>query len=338
MEKEKTPISVHVNHLIALCYILNDYDEFTKNLTRLIKVKHKNNTDIVYNLYKISKGQVVIGSKKVKKFYQNNKSVIDTINKFSSISEFITHNYDWHGNLREEPGVDFFYKYITSHQKDLERILSLLEQINKLGFDRLEFNEELDFTNNEYQIYTRFNDNFRISYLDNMEAVPNYRSDVVEYKTTGSNYEIVAHVSFSDLSKYDEKEIIVNSLLFDYKRLPEDITKEFTFDRIVSLKKEQQEDCDSIRNSVDLSIGVDDLYSQFGTTSRIIERLKNVESKEQLREILLGIKSYLDQLKSISSKYDDSVSQSDSTITKEKLQEEKQLYLKRRYWASIDID
>lgn len=338
MEKEKTPISVHVNNLIALCHILNDYDEFTKNLTRLIKVKHKDNTDIVYNLYKISKGQVVIGSKKVKKFYQNNKSVIDTINKFSSISEFITHNYDWHGNLREKPGVDFFYKYITSHQKDLERILSLLEQINKLGFDRLEFNEELDFTNNEYKIYTRFNDNFRISYLDNIEAVPNYRSDVVEYKTTGSNYEIVAHVSFSDLSKYDEKEIIVNSLLFDYKRLPEDITKEFTFDRIVSLKKEQQEDCDSIRNSVDLSIGVDDLYSQFGTTSRIIERLKNVESKEQLREILLGIKSYLDQLKSISSKYDDSVAQSDSPITREKLQEEKQLYLKRRYWASIDID
>lgn len=337
MEKEKTPISVHVNNLIALCHILNDYNEFTKNLTRLIKVKHKDNRDIVYNLYKISKGQVVIGSKKVKKFYQNNKSVIDTINKFSSISEFITHNYDWHGNLREEPGVEFFYKYITSHQKGLERILSLLEQINKLGFDRLEFNEELDFTNNEYKIYTRFNDNFRISYLDNMEAVPNYRSDVVEYKTTGSNYEIVADVSFSDLSKYGKK-IIVNSLLFDYKSLPEDITKEFTFDRIVSLKKEQQEDCDSIRNSVDLSIGVDDLYSQFDTTSRIIERLKNVESKEQLCGILLGIKSYLDQLQSISSKYDDSVAQNDSFITKEILQKEKRLYLERRYWASIDID
>lgn len=337
MEKEKTTISVHVNNLIALCHILNDYDEFTQNLTGLIKVKHKDNTDIVYNLYKISKGQFVVGSKKVKKFYQNNKSVIDTINKFSSISEFITHNYDWHGNLREEPGVDFFYKYITSHQKDLERILSLLEQINKLGFDRLKFNEELDFTNNEYKIYTRFNDNFRISYLDNMEAVPNYQSDVVEYRTTGSNYEIVADVSSGNLSKYGKK-IIVNSLLFDYKRLPEDITKEFTFDRIVNLKKEQQEDCDSIRNSVDLSIGIDDLYSQFDTTSRIIESLKNVESKEQLHEILLGIKSYLEQLQSLSSKYDDSVAQNDSPITREKLQEEKRLYLERRYLNSIDID
>ena len=209
MEKENTTISIHVNNLIALCHILNDYDEFTQNLTRLIKVK--DNRDIVYNLYKISKGQVVIGSKKVKRFYQDNKSVIDIINKFSSISEFITHNYDWHGNLREEPGVDFFYKYITNHQKDLERILPLLEKIKKLGFDRLEFNEELDFTNNKYKIHTRFNDNFRISYLDNMEAVPNYRSDVVEYRTTGSNYEIVADVSFGVLSKCWKK-IIVNSL------------------------------------------------------------------------------------------------------------------------------
>ena len=337
MEKEKTPISAHVNNLIILCHILNDYDEFTQNLTKLIKTKY--NRDIVYNLYKISNGKPVVGSKKVKKFYQENKSVIDTINKFSNISEFINYNYDWQGNLREDCDLDFFYKYITSHQEDLERMLSMLEKIKKLGFYELQFDEELDFTNNEYKIYTRFNDNFRISYLDNMEAVPNYRSDVVEYKTTGSNYEIVADVSFSDLSKYKyDKKIIVNSLLFDYKRLPEDITKEFTFDRIVSLKKEQQEDCDTIRDSVDLSISVDDLYSQFGITSRIIERLKNVESKEQLREILLGIKSYLDQLKSISSKYDDSVAQSDSTITKEKLQEEKQLYLKRRYWASIDID
>ena len=335
MEKERKLISSDIDNLIALCHILNAYTEFTQNLPKLIKTKY--NRDIVYNLYKISKGKLVVGSKKVKKFYQENKSVIDTINKFSNICIFINYNYDWQGNLSEESGLNFFYKYISTHQESLERILSVLEKIKKLGFDKLEFDEELDFTNNEYKIYTRFNDNFRISYLDNMEAVPNYRSDVVEYKTTGSNYEIVADVSFSDLSKYGKK-IIVNSLLYDYKSLPVDITKEFTFDRIVSLKKEQQEDCDSIRNSVDLSIGVDDLYSQFDTTSRIIERLKNVESKEQLREILLGIKSYLDQLQSISSKYDDSVAQNDSPITREKLQEEKRLYLERRYWNSIDID
>ncbi|MEE3342730.1 MAG: hypothetical protein VZS44_01410 [Bacilli bacterium] len=329
MEKEEKTISIQVNNLIALCHILNDYDEFTKNLTRLIK--EEDYSDIVYNLCKISNGHFVVGSKIIKRFYKDNKSVIDIINKFYSIGEFIN---DCYGNSNEESSVDFFYKYITNHQKDLERILSLLEQINKLGFDRLEFNEELDFTNNEYKIYTKLNENFSISYLDNMEAIPNYRSDIVEYRTTGSNYEIVADVSLGDISKCElskyGKKITVNSLLFDYKKLPEDITKEFTFDRIVSLKKEKQEECDSIRNSVDLSIGVDDLYSQYDITSKIIESLKNVESKEQLHEVLLEIKPYLEQLQSLSSKYDDSVVQNDSPITREKLQEEKRLYLERR--------
>ena len=65
---------------------------------------------------------------------------------------------------------------------------------------------------------------------------------------------------------------------------------------------------------------------------------ENIEKSEKPIPKPHEIKAYLDQLQTISSEYDDSVSQSDSTITKEKLQEEKQLYLKRRYWASIDID
>ena len=335
MEKERKLISSDIDNLIALCHILNAYTEFTQNLPKLIKTKY--NRDIVYNLYKISKGKLVVGSKKVKKFYQENKSVIDTINKFSNICIFINYNYDWQGNLSEESGLNFFYKYISTHQESLERILSVLEKIKKLGFDKLEFDEEIDFTNTKYKIDARLGGNFDIAYFDNIEVVPNYQKGVVEYRTTESNYKIIAKVSFGELSKYG-KTIIVNSLLFDPKRLPEDVTKESIFDKIVSLKSNQQENCDTIRNSVDLSIGVDDLYSQFNTTSRIVDGLNNVECKEQLHEVLLGIKAYLDQLQTISSEYDDSISQSDSTITKEKLQKEKQLYLKRRYWASFDID
>ena len=335
MGEKKKQISGHVNSLIVLCHILNDYDEFTRNLSKLIKTK--DNRDIVNKLYKISKGQDVTGSKKIKKFYRDNKSVIDTINKFSSITEFISYNYDWEGNLREKYDLDFFYKYIMSHKENLREILSLLEKIKSLDFGSFQFDEETDFTNNQYEAYMKFNNNFRISYLDNMKAVPNYQSDVVEYITTGSNYEIVAGVSSDELSDFIQI-ITVNSLLFDSERLPENITKDCIFNEIINLKKQQEANCDNIRNSVDLSVAIDDLYSQFGSTSRIIESLKNVESKEQLHEVLLGIKSYLDQLQIISSKYDDNLSKNDSLITKEKLQEEKRLYLERRYLNSIDID
>ena len=123
---------VRVESLITLCHILNDYNDFTKNLAKLIKTKY--NRDIVYMLDKISNGEFVIGAHKVKKFYRENKSVIDTINKFSNISKFITYNYDYQGNLKEETGLDYFYEYIRSHKEDLEKILSLLEKIKTLYF------------------------------------------------------------------------------------------------------------------------------------------------------------------------------------------------------------
>lgn len=335
MEEEKKPILAHVDNIIALCHILNDYDEFTCNLSKLIKIKY--NRDIINNLYKISNGKLVFGSRKVKKFYKENKSIIDTINKFSSISRFINYNYDSHGNLSDEYGLDYFHKYIMNHQEDMERILSVLEKIKKLGFEEFQFDEKIDFTSDEYVIDTIFGGNPDITYLDNIKVIPSYLNSIIKYKTTGSNYKIIAKVSLSNILKYGKK-IIVNSLLFDPNRLPEEITKECIFDKIISLKNNQQNNCNTIRNSVDLSISVDDLYSQFNITSKTINGLNDVESKEQLQQTLLEIKERLNQLKTISSEYDDSVSKNDSTVTKEKLQEEKQLYLKRRYWESLDID
>ena len=319
---------VRVESLITLCHILNDYNDFTKNLAKLIKTKY--NRDIVYMLDKISNGEFVIGAHKVKKFYRENKSVIDTINKFSNISKFITYNYDYQGNLKEETGLDYFYEYITSHKEDLEKILSLLEKIKKLYFYEIEFDDQIDFTCDNYKMHTRFNDNTAISYLDNMEALPNYQNDIVEYRTKGSNYKIVVHFLFGGFSRYSTKTITVNSLLFDSKTLPEDITQKIIFDKILSLKKKQQENCENLKNSVDLSVSIDDLYSQLDITSKVAERINEVETKEQLTDLLLVIKSYLEQLQDISLEYDESILQNSSHITKEKLQEEKKLYLDRR--------
>ena len=331
MKKEKKTISVEVNNLIAICHILNDYTKFTQNLKQLIK--NNNSRNIAFILYKISKGEFVFSSRKEKKFYKDNKLVIDTINKYSNIQN-ITINY-----LTEENSLDFFYKYIKKHQDNLERILSVLEKIEELGFDKLEFDEENDFTNTIYEIDTRsyIND---ISYLDNIEIVPNYENNIVEYKTTGSNYKIDVQLTFNTIEEY-RKAIVVNSLLFDPKRLPEEITEETIYDKIVSLKKKEKKKCNNIRNSVDLSISIDDLYTQFENINKIIEQLNNEENKEQLpelRELLLEFKNNLNQLQKISSEYNERTIKENPNITEEMLKKEKKKYLKIRDWASIDID
>ena len=74
------------------------------------------------------------------------------------------------------------------------------------------------------------------------------------------------------------------------------------------------------------------------STSKVVETLKNIKTKEELREVLLKIKSYLEQLQSISSVYDKEISESSPLITPDMLQEEKHAVLERRFWNNGDID
>ena len=328
----KEAIEAKVNILIALYHILDGYSEFTKNLISFITTK--NNKNDVWDLYKITHGEFVVGAIKTKKFYQKNKDVIDTINKYSSIWDFILYNYDDQGNVRKDSFVDYFYQYFLAHKNELDKILSILEKLKELGFDRFRFDEDADFTDKECTISTHFNSNSNINYLDNIQVVPNYQNDVVRYKTTGSNYNMNIKVFLGRFGY--EKTITLNSLVFDVKRLPESISKESIFDRIISLKGEQKESCAAIKNSVDLSIGVDDLQSQFESTSQIIDRLDDIKDKDELHEVLSHIKEEIDKLQTISKAYNDTVSKDDSSITKEQLQKEKKRYLARRNSTNFD--
>lgn len=325
MEKEKT-ISIRTGQLIALCYIFDDFDKFNSDLVKLKSSKH--NKDIIDDLRS--------NSRKKRKFYQENKSTIDIINKYSSsLIMFIQSNYDYKGKLRNDSSLAFFYQYILSHKDKLQQIINLLERIDELGFHKLEFNENLDFANTEYKVNTNFYENLNITYLDNIQVIPNYENDVVVYGTTDSNYIINLNRFIKELAKYNGR-IIVNSLLFDKERLPENITKESIFDEIIMLKGEQKEKCNTIRDLVDLSVNIDDLNAQFNSFNRVIERLCDGKSKNELCELALKIKENLDKLQMISDEYEDSLSKEESYVTKEKLQKEKQAYLKRR--NCIDLD
>lgn len=319
-----------IKDMIALCNIFEYYEQFNINL---IKFKsEKNNLRCIYDLEDISNGKYIFNAKKIKKFYEQNKSVIDEINRYSSIASFICSNYKTRDDMKIDCLLDYFYEYLMKHKEKKEQILSLLQRLNELGFDALYFYENLDFTSKIYKLYTNYDHTF--IYMDNIEVLPNYQNSVVEYKTTGSNYKI-----FLDLSSrgiYRTKQIFLNSLLFDLDRLPDDITEEYTLDKIIALKEKQKDRYIAIQNSVDLSVGIDDLYKQFNSTTEIVEKLKNVENKDDLKKLLEGIRKNLDELQTMSNKYDESISKEHSIITKEKLQAEKKRYLDLRRDLSID--
>lgn len=338
MEKTKK-YKAKVDDIIALCHILEDYREFIDKLSELL-YKPNLSSNLVQNIAKASHGEKLpFSARKAKKFYEENKEVIDTINKYTDIGYFINNNYNWLGELKEDSGLDYFHDYIMNHLEKLDKILAVLEKLKQLEFRDFSFEPNRDFTSEEQNICVKLNDNFRINYYDNIELIPTYQTNKVKYRTTDSNYLIVNGVSINkeELTDYD-REIILNSLTFDAKRLPEEISKELLFDSIVERKEKQSDLSQKIRNSVDFSTSVDDLRSQYESTKITIEALFEMPDKEKLYRILKRIQSNIEQLQNASNRYDQSIAANNDGITLEQLHKEKEYYLDRKAWNSIDID
>ena len=330
-KKEK---KIDTNNMITLCHIVDEFDEFEKRLIPAISPKY--NRNFVFQVWDISEGKFKLGARKAKRFYEENKSVIDAMNQYSNVPMFINENYGCHG----EPTGDlrFFYEYLVSHKKDIPKILELVEKLKELGFGKIEFNEELDFTKETYSAYLSLSDNFDLTYVANPQVIPNYTSHI-KFTTKDSNYKMKLRLSGihrKEISDYS-RELVLNSLLFDPSTLPKKIDIENIHGQLVRLKNEQQDKTNIIRSSVDLSISVSDLERQFNYSSEIINKLNDVKNKEELVAVLKSMKEYLEKLKTLSAEYDSSISQEEPLLTPEVLEQEKTLYLKRREWSKIDL-
>ena len=331
---EKKNYKAETKNIIALCHIIDEFEEFEKRLIPMISPKY--NRDFVFQLWDISKGKFKIGAKKAKKFYSENKEIIDIINQHTNITRFINDNYGWYGKPNGD--LQFFYQYISNHKEEMEQILAVLKKIKKLGFRDFDFNEELDFTKEIYDVYPSFNNNFDLTYVANPQVIPNYVSHI-NFKTTDSNYKMKIELLGCPKKEISEcgRDIILNSLLFDPNTLPEKIDEEHTHGELVRLKNEQEEKSSIIRSSVDLSISVFDLEQQFNYTSGTINKLNGVKNKEELIAVLTSMKENLEKLKTLSSEHDSSISQKEPSLTPEVLEREKSLYIKRREYSKIDL-
>jgi len=338
---KKNNKKININDVIALCHMLDNFKEFNEKLMPIIC--SKNNRNFEYKLLEISKGKFINGSRNVKKFYNENKRVIDTINNYSDIKCFIRNNYiwpRWYGIQYEEMGINFFYEYLLSHKEDLSKILKVLGKLKELGFTEFEFNEELDFTKETYSVYPTVCDNYHLTYVANPQVIPNYASHI-NFTTADSNYKMELDVSNYSYSKpyISEccREIVLNSLLFNPSTLPEKIDIEHTHGQLVRLKNEQKENEDTIRNSVNLDMNISVLESALWYMDGMIKKFDDVENKQQLLEVLSSIKDGVEQLRNLSNEYNNSISEKNELLTPEYLQNEKKLLLERREWSRIQF-
>lgn len=322
--------SALTKNIIALCHIIDDFEEFRERLMPMIFSGY--NRDFVFQLWDISLGKSRLGAGKAKKFYRENKAIIDTINKYSNINRFINDNYNCYGE--PEGSLEFFYGYILNHKDEMDKILAVLEKLNEFGFDSFEFNENLDFTTEMYGVEPTFRRNRHITYVANPEVIPSYDS-YITFGTTSSNYKMNLDILGDKICGY--KNIKLNSLLFDPKSFPESINRKNTFDHILELKDAQREQTDAIRNSVNLSVSVENLDMQLVASSIVISKLDGVENKGEMLAILESIREDIEKLKTLSLQHDSHVSEQQPLVTPEVLEKEKVLYLRRRDMANIDL-
>lgn len=219
-----------IDNLIALSKVLDNFEDFNEKVRNLVSIVC--NREVIYKLGQVSNGVDCFNSDKIKDFYNENKSIIDVINEYSSIYSFICSNYDVNGNVMYNDSLNFFYSYMQENRDGIDSIVSVLERIKELGFSTLYFNQKLEGSSDVYSISTSFNDNDTIIYLDNMEVVSN-DGEYISYRTLNPSFRLILVPDRDDISKVN-KRVEVNSLLFDTSLLPESLSKDSTFNQIMN--------------------------------------------------------------------------------------------------------
>ena len=314
---------IYTNHLIALCDILDTYESFRDDLKEL--VKNKNAVAKINNLNYIFWEKMVLGNRDVKKFYHKYKDTLVIINRNTFLKSFLF-------QMIYARDIEFFYNYLVAHKEELDRVKKLLKKISALGIDKITYEDRffdetyrLDYVENPASI---FFDKTIIYYMANLEIIPNYNSDY-QYHSTSTPYQMKINIYNSHIYCAD---FIVNSLTFDSDLLPQAITKEYIYDKVMSLVRENpqiKQYAYDMREALKLSFPISELEKGYTSLLHNIDTLNNQTDKEKLSETLKELKLILAKLKKLQDEYNQSIIDRNSLITKEAIEKEQTLYLQR---------
>lgn len=182
-------------------------------------------------------------SLKARRFYKKNKTVIDTINKYSNLLLYTNFSYDGQDYLENEESLRFFHKYIIEHRGDLEAILRVLNKIEQLQIDEIKLDKHLDFSKDEYELHYWKSENYHYVLLDNLVLIPSGKTDPIRYKSTNLDYKIIVSRGACKSSYLDSQmasQITLNSLIINPDKLPNDASAEGIYKTVFGLIKKSK--------------------------------------------------------------------------------------------------
>lgn len=305
-------VKVRLSLLIMICNNLDAYNTFKKNFNEFITYIDGNNRDetmfeTLSFLQTLAEGNNLfsIGKKrKIKGFYNENKEVIDKLNKINC--EGLIKDYNLFASFIKETLIyrkkeyQPLCEYINRNKEKKEKILAVLNRLQELGFEDIKFDESADFTQKVYE--TKYKEiarpiNRTIMYCENMEYILSY-GDIIKYRTAKSNYRI------KNDTHYIGPRIELNNLTFDPSSLPESIEYNYLYNKILAIVNEQEHiSYTSVINSGlalnDIEKELENIKNKIDMINLLVNKLQSLEEREKLKEALLYMNLEIARMKQI---------------------------------------
>lgn len=315
---------LHINDLVLLCCIADNLEGFNQDLKVIVEKFSKK--EVQRELRELSKKNPKCIHEAVNAFFDKHKDTIDTINEYTRIERFLRTYYDTEGKMGPRSNLPYFYHYIKNHRESQELLLSTAKRINELGFTTIEMQEGWDFSGT-YQIDTEFSKNPFVIYRKEVEFLPSYNKQQINYQIPSSPYIIIAIPDKNET--YKSQRILVNSLLFLPSMLPSSTRKEDTFDDLIRRKNSiNLEEENAFRAAVNWNRGIYGLTTNLDMIEGLIEKINPETITPQLRQAIQQIRTSITLLQQTGNTYEQQILTSFPSITPDKLEEGKQAYIK----------
>lgn len=288
-----------VKEIIILCNILDKYSLFRDKINDI--KKHRSSTKLLYKLEMIVNDKSCFGNKKIKKFYQENKEIIDMYYRNGLLYLIFDIEH-----------LDTVYNHIIKNRDKLDKILALLNRLLELGVKEIFFNESYVYTDECYEMDNYMPEQTSIVYLDNIEILPSFDEYIIRYTTNHSNYRIL-------LNTYNLTKVIeLNDLTFDASRLPDKLTNEELFNRMLSLSKRSTE-ISTLEDIINMYNGTDILTHSMNNTMEMFKCINDSKSKEELMQLLTSIRVNVLKIQTITKQYEENTISGSDVLTKERI-------------------
>lgn len=306
------------NNAIAMARVINAIDFFDKDYQRLIEsLPGRNVPKELKELTSANTPYKPIDNA-IGNFYNRNRDTINSIIQTTDIESFLASYYDEKGIHDESlEGVPFF-QYLKRHQREQEHILDTLKAIKKLGFPSI----EMDLDHNllqEYSVSPNLYKNDFIAYARNIKAIRPTKENTICYQID-SPYVAILYPPLGKESAQPPR-LLVASLTFSKKELPETTSVTDAFESINSKQKEHEQE--------ELNIALA-LYENIATASTAISNLmtlaelsENIPDRGRLLKTLSEIRSKIIGLKQVRSACIEDLEETYPGISRDEVEKEK---------------